>query len=267
MKNLKMYCVTNKVLNFLDNSNYNIGWVGNEISGKNYITCNKDDNIFFKEKYYSELTFQYWYWKNKLDINEKNWIGFCQKRRYWINKNSVDSIIDKANINDHILTKPPEDWNNFESIICKPIHVNKVKKIKMLKRGIKSLLKRPEIFFDESKQTLLFHFDMHHGYGNLEKAINLVNTEDREDFFNFVNYSTSYNPHIMFIAKPNIVDKWFDVLFSWLFRCEKVFGLKNLKGYDTQRLYAYLAERYLSYWFKHHTKSLEWPWVFYDASE
>ncbi len=34
MKNLKMYCVTNKVLNFLDNSNYNIGWVGNEISGQ-----------------------------------------------------------------------------------------------------------------------------------------------------------------------------------------------------------------------------------------
>ena len=43
-------------------------------------------NIFEKEVYYSELTFQYWYWKNKLDINDKSWIGFCQKRRFWLKK-------------------------------------------------------------------------------------------------------------------------------------------------------------------------------------
>ena len=54
----------------------------------------------------------------------------------------------------------------------------------------------------------------------------------------------------MFISKKKIIDKWFKSLFSWLFSCEKEFGLKNLKGYDQQRLYAYLAERYLSFWFK-----------------
>ena len=68
----------------------------------------------------------------------------------------------------------------------------------------------------------------------------------------------------MFVAKPHIVDQWFKVLFPWLFRCEKIFGFKNLKGYDTQRLYAYLAERYLSFWFEKYTKSLEWPWIFYE---
>jgi len=41
---------------------------------------------------------------------------------------------------------------------------------------------------------------MHHGYGNLRKAIELVDNEDREGFLNFVNNSISYNPHIMFIA-------------------------------------------------------------------
>ena len=80
-------------------------------------------------------------------------------------------------------------------------------------------------------------------------------------FKKFVNTSTSFNPHIMFIAKPTIAKKWFDKLFSWLFRCEKVFGFHNLSGYDTTRLYAYLAERYLSFWFKKYTKYIEWPVV------
>ena len=89
-----MYCVTNKVINFLDSTNYNIGWVGHENPPKNYILCNSKDNIFSKEKYYSELTFQYWYWKNIIDIQEDNWIGFCQKRRFWINKNSINNEIE-----------------------------------------------------------------------------------------------------------------------------------------------------------------------------
>jgi hypothetical protein len=79
------------------------------------------------------------------------------------------------------------------------------------------------------------------------------------EFRKFVNTSTSFNPHIMFIAKPTIAKKWFSKLFSWLFRCEKVFGFHNLSGYDTTRLYAYLAERYLSFWFKKYTKYIEWP--------
>jgi hypothetical protein len=267
MKNLEIYCVTNKTLNYLDQSNYNIGWVGNEIPAKNYILCNSEDNIFYKEKYYSELTFQYWYWKNKLRVEENNWIGFCQKRRFWIKKKSKNVIIDNDNFINHILSDAPEDWNGFDSIICEPIFVNRVKKIKMLKRGIIPLLKNPSIFFNENKQSLAFHFDMHHGFGNLKKAINLIDVEDRLDFLNFVNTSTSYNPHIMFIAKPEIANRWFSVLFPWLLRCEKEFGFKELKGYDTQRLYAYLAERYLSFWFNKHTKTLTWPWTIFDISK
>ena len=68
----------------------------------------------------------------------------------------------------------------------------------------------------------------------------------------------------MFISKSHIMNKWFEDLFAWLFECEKIFGFEVLKGYDTKRLYAYLAERYLSFWFKKYTKSLNWRWVFYE---
>jgi hypothetical protein len=68
----------------------------------------------------------------------------------------------------------------------------------------------------------------------------------------------------MFIAKPHIINDWFNNLFPWLMKCEDVFGFKNLQGYDTQRLYAFLAERYLSFWFKKYTDYTTWPWTFLD---
>ena len=71
MEKLRIYCVTNKKIDFLNNSCYRIAWVGKEKPLSNYILCNQGDNIFHKEKYYSELTFHYWYWKNLLN---KNWI-------------------------------------------------------------------------------------------------------------------------------------------------------------------------------------------------
>ena len=57
---------------------------------------------------------------------------------------------------------------------------------------------------------------------------------------------------------------WFENLFSWLESCEKQFNFQDLKGYDTQRLFAYLAERFLSYWVKKNFKYKEIDWVQLD---
>jgi len=104
MKNLEIYCVTNKTLPYLESFSYNLGGVGRENFSTNYIKCDHGDNIFEKEKYYSELTFQYWYWKNKLDVNKNNLIGFCQKRRFWIKKTSIDQSVNIKNFRDHFLS-------------------------------------------------------------------------------------------------------------------------------------------------------------------
>ena len=101
---------------------------------------------------------------------------------------------------------------------------------------------------------------MHHGYGNLDKAIDVIDSEDKDEFRAYVNNAISFNPHIMFIAKVEIANNWFSKLFPWLLRCEEIFGFDNLHGYDTKRLYAYLAERYLSFWFKKYSNYIEWPY-------
>jgi hypothetical protein len=261
---LNIYCVTNKVVPSLENTNLKLAAVGQNKFPESYLRSNFRDNIFYKEKHYSELTFHYWYWKNMMNISDNDWNGFSQRRRHWIKNSSVNKPIDINNLDEHILKEPENDWNNFDSIICKSIYVNKVKKIKILKRGWKSLFKNPSILFDEKKQNLLLHFDMHHGYGNLKKAIEQMEKEDRSDFYDFVNSNTKFNPHIMYISKNIILDKWFIFLFSWLSRCEKIFGLNKMTSYDTGRLYAYLAERYASFWFKKYTKYKEHPWTFID---
>ena len=258
--NLDIYCITDKKLEYLEKLPYKLGAVGKDIFNQKYIMSNNLENIYHKEKNYSELTFHYWFWKNQLKYNKKEWIGLCQKRRFWINPSVNIDTVNENNFINNLLLNIDDKYNEYESIICNSIKVSGVKKIKLLKRGWKNILKDPSIFFNKKKQSILLHFDMHHGFRNLERAINLLNQKDRSDFYEYVKNRDFFNPNIMFIAKPQILNKWFDNLFPWLEECEKIFGFENLKGYDTTRLYAYLAERYLSFWFKKYTKYLEFPY-------
>ena len=264
MEKIKFYCVTNKLINFLDFEEYNLAWVGKDNPPSNYLKCNYKDNIFHKEKNYSELTFHYWYWKNLLPYErDDQWVGFCQKRRYWI-KNKTTDIINTQNLHKYLLTEVIDEKNKINSFICDSIKVSGVKTTKLLKRGWRNVLKKPSIFFNENHQTIKVHFDMHHGHGNLEKAIMLLEKEDREDFDSYVRTYNFFNPHIMFISKKKIINKWFEALFPWLERCENEFGFNNLSGYDSTRIYAYLSERYLSFWFKKYTNYKEQAWTFLD---
>ena len=71
----------------------------------------------------------------------------------------------------------------------------------------------------------------------------------------------------MFITKsPTVMEAYFTDVFSWLLKCEKIFGF-NLIGYRKIRIYTFLAERFLPYWFKKYTKSIEWPVVYCDINK
>ena len=266
MNNLEIFCFTHIPLDDLENLGYKMAGIRRNEFPAQYITSDIGENIIEKEKYYSEYVFHYWFWKNKLKSYEDTiWIGFCQKRRFWLQKKISTKPKNFTDLNKVVLKEVPTEWNEYDAVIQPPMSL-KEKKMVMIKRGYRSLIKDPEIFFNEKKHTIKLHFDMHHGYGNLDKAIDLMNINDREDFREYVNTQNSFSPNNMFIAKKEIADKWFGDVFPWLFKCEEVLGFKNLKGYET-RIYAYLAERYLSFWFKKYTSSIEWPWAFVDLSE
>lgn len=264
MQKIEMYCVTDKEFQYLNELNYNLGAVGKDTFSNKYLRCDNKDNIYHKEKNYSELAFHYWFWKNEL-INKDNntWFGFCQKRRFWLNSRQESF---KNNILDMILQRASKEWENYEAVICEPIILG-TKFSKLLKRGWKNILKEPRLLFNHRHVSLKLQFDMNHGYNVMDKAINVMNEKDRDDFRNFVNKNNSYNPHIMFVAKKNLLNRYFQDQFDWLARCEDVFGFKNLKNYDQTRLYAFLAERFVSFWFKKYSKSIEWPWIVYEDNK
>ena len=263
MNNLNIFCVTDKPHKNLEALNVNLVGVGKRQFNQKYITCLNGKNIQKKEKYYSELTFHFWFWKNKLKKYKQNdWIGFCQKRRFWTKNSS--KVKNFEDLKKQIITKPKKEWNKYESIICKPIRVDNPKKMKLIKRGWRNILLDPSIIKQKKKQNIKLQFDMHHGFGVLDRAIDSMNIIDRENFRKFVNEEIKFNPHIMVISKKKILNMWFKDLFSWLFKCEKIFGFKDLKGYDQQRLYAFLAERYLSFWFLKKTIYLESDWCFFE---
>ena len=248
-KNLKIYCVTNKEVDFINDKTHILSWVGGQNVPENYVSCNTGENIYYKEKFYSELTFHYWYWKNILpNENDNAWVGFCQKRRFWI-KESSEKNINKENLNDYLIKEPLENWSNYDAIICKPIKVSGAKKIKIFKRGWKNLIQDPTILFNK-KTKYISSFRNASWLWKFRKAISELDLENKQDFLNYVKSNDSFNPHIMFISKAKIMNMWFENLFSWLERCEKHFQFNELNDYDTGRLFAYLAERYLSYWFK-----------------
>jgi len=267
VNNLKIFNVTNRADPLLDELYCQPAGVGKDKFPDNYLECKSGDNIFHKDPHYAEYVFHYWFWKNQLkNYDENSWIGFCQYRRYWLKEDYDKNItINRENLKDNVLNTIPLSWKNYDAVIAKKIYVDNPKFMKIVKRGFRNFIKDPSILFNNQKQTVKLHFDMFHGYGMLDKAIDLMNNNDRDNFREYVNKSRFFNPHHMFITHPKIMNEWFKSVFQWLFRCEEKFGFNSLSGYET-RLYGYLAERYLSYWFNKHTNPIEWEWAFVDMN-
>ena len=196
-------------------------------------------------------------------FNNSDWVGFCAYRRFWLNEqNDVNS---KLPFKDKTLKEVPEIWNNYDVILADKISMTNIKLIKILKYGKLALFKNPKSFL--KNRNIKFQFDMFHGNGVLDKAIDVLNSRDREDFRKFVNDNQSINQANLFISRSkSIVNEYYKTIFDWLDRCEKIFGF-NLSGYGKIRIYGFLAERFLPYWFNKNAKCLEWPIIFNDLTK
>ena len=257
----KIYCLG------LDNNLYlkikKLGYVPVGLGGDNFtpewIKDNTGENISSKNPYYGEYSFHYWIWKNELVNISDDWIGFCTYRRFWAK--NINSPIDQ--FNNNILENVPDEWRDYDVILGKKIDVTGIKLVKALKRGKKIFLKNPKYFL-KKKRNIKFQFDFFHGSGNLDKAIDLLDDENRNDFRNYVENNQSYNEGNMFISRSKKkISDYYEVIFPWLQKCEGLFGF-NLQGYENKRIYAFLAERFLPYWFNKNSKVLEWPIIFND---
>jgi len=266
MDNATIYChgLHNKMLSAIQNVKYvPVGLGGGKFS-KEWLRDDTLENISYKNKYYAEYTFYYWFWKNILPkVHDNHWIGFCSYRELWGNKKEITK---DSKFEDVVLTKIPDEWEKFDTVIGEQIFMNNLKFSKLVKHGLWSLVRNPSALI-KSKRNLRFHFDMWHGNGNLDKAIDCLDDSDRDDFKNYTRQNVSFSRGNMFVCRSKkIMNNYFSSIFPWLQRCEKIFGF-DLKGYGKTRMYAFLAERYLSYWFHKYTKPLQWPVIFFDITK
>ena len=267
MKNAKIFCLclNDNYLDKVKELDYIPVGLGKNSFSKDWVTDDNGINISTKNSYYGEYSFHYWLWKNELkNILDDTWIGFCTYRRFWQKENK--DLENNFDFKETILNNIPDEWNNFDVILANKISVENVKWLKVLKYGKVALYRNPGAIF-KKKRNIRFQFDMFHGNGMLDEAIKILNENDKKDFQEYINKETSFNPANMFICKSkDIMKDYYKTLFEWLEKCEKIFGF-DLKGYGKIRIYAFLAERFMPYWFKKNAKVKEWPILFQDLNK
>jgi hypothetical protein len=73
---------------------------------------------------------------------------------------------------------------NFRVILGEEIKLNRIKLIKIIKNGgIKSIINNYKPFIS-GEMNIKFQFDIFHGSGNIEKAINILDKNEQNDFYN-----------------------------------------------------------------------------------
>ena len=146
-------------------------------------------------------------------IQDNHWIGFCAYREYWGNKKKMTP---NSKIEDVVIKEIPAEWNKFDTIIGEHKYINDLKLSKLIKHGLWSLARNPSAIF-KSNRNIRFHFDMWHGNGNLDKAINLLDDENRETFREYTKKNISFSRGNMFVCRSKkIINDYYNSIFPWL---------------------------------------------------
>ena len=261
---MKIFCLS------IYNNNYEIFkklnlipvGLGNEKFDTQWLNDKGTQNISNKNKNFGEYTFHYHLWKNIFINREYNdWIGFCSYRRFWTNGSKVN-VQSFEDLNNILINRKNSDWEKFDVVLGDPLVFKKIKNSKLIKRNIIEVIKKPSVLF--KKNTLMDQFRIFHGSLFLEKSLKLLSPINRSGFVDFLN-GYELNPYNMFICRNSkILNEFYNEIFPWLFKCEEEFKDLNLKGYDKLRIYGFLAERYMPYWFKKNFNTTTCPITFFE---
>lgn len=193
-----------------------------------YLYDDFGDNISDLNKYYSELTGEYWAWKN----TSQDIVGFCHYRRWFVKNFKWEKITRNDILNDLM---------EYDIILPKKMRFNK-----SLYEFHKELnIKRPnydvryEDYVKVSKVLEEFFPDYFECYNNVMNG----------------NYIWTNN---MFICKKRLANQYFEWLFDVLNRINYEVDLSKYDSRDS-RIFGFIAERlFTCYILKNHLKYKEY---------
>jgi hypothetical protein len=230
---------------------------------------NEKKNISVKFFSYADLVGHYYIWKNFLDkYNQDSWIGFSQYRRLWI-KNKIARDIQLNLLERIILTDIDESWNEYDAIIPPAFFFRKKKK--EIVRNILLFPIKRDISLFKYKTTVLDQFAQSLGpFGKdlIFEIIQYLPASESYDFLEFLKSRTHLSAHGMYISKVKIINQYSNLIFEWFLKCENVINKNNnLPLIKNSRIFQYINERFLDYWFSKYYKVLRWPMVMYNENK
>ena len=222
MSDMKIYVLTHKKFDFEGAPLYEPLLNGSALLGDDFGYTRDDtgDNISKLNPYYSELTGQYWAWKN----SDADIIGFCHYRRYFVNGLSLKKL-KKKDI-EKIL-------KNHDIILPQKRYLDKTN-IEEIKAGHEKL---------NISQTV-------EDYDLLRDIIKEKTPEYLESFDEVLNAKEAYWFN-MYICKKEILDDYFEWSFTIL---EEFRKQADFSKYDegNRRVLGYLSERLINVYVKKH---------------
>ena len=226
-------------------------------------------NISEKFLSYADLVGHYYIWKNFLDkYNQDSWVGFSQYRRLWI-KNKINNNVELNVLDRIILTDIDESWNEYDAIIPPAFFFRKKKK-EILKNILLFPIKR-DISLFKYKTTVLDQFAQSLGpFGKdlIFEIIQYLPTSESYDFLEFLKTRTYLSAHGMYISKVKIINQYSNLIFEWFLKCENIINKNNnLPLIKNSRIFQYINERFLDYWFSKYHKVLRWPMIMYNENK
>lgn len=224
-----IYIITHKKFDsyFTDDEHYKVLHVGtNDNCDDKYLRDDIGDNISYKNKYYCELTGQYWIWKNV--IGDENQItGIIHYRRYFTTR--IDSFIyTYFHIKPKVLSweKIKKSLRNNDIIVPQPCWIHQT---------IENCYARNHV-----KEDLYI----------VEKAIAALYPDYLEDYIKVLN-GHWYIYANMLLTKKNIFDDYSKWLFNIMGYVEKRNDISKYKDDYQKRVYGFLSERLLQVWITH----------------
>jgi hypothetical protein len=222
---------------------YKLVYVGGTEPGPGELSDASQDSIAERNPGFSELTAHYWVWKNLFpSMAPDETVGFCHYRRFptfGLAASSWDDVM-RLDCEQKIAAVLS---SGHDVIMAEPLTYTMRSLRSCL--GASAYLLRP--ILPGTVLTLAEHYRVGHSPSDLKTAIALLPPEHREGFAAFLN-TKELAPYNMYIARKDLLNDYFAVLFEWLFAVEKKIDIERHNRYQ-RRVFGFLAERFAPYYF------------------
>lgn len=266
MDSLQIFSVTHLCLGDPGCAGITPIYVGHGECPSHWLRDNSGDHIHERNSSFCELTAQYWVWKNLFpSFAADDIVGFFHYRRFLAPRSvfANDAKIPAEEFKEEYLAEFPQYLQGSACDVILPESIQ----FKSLYNTVKYTAKavRDRLFRETRRSrwdaTVYSQYTYTGGCeGDLLRATDALDSQHSKGFQEYCRQSYTLHPYNIYIARADTLNRYFALLFEWLFKCERVIRL-DTKSVNERRVFGFLAELFASYYFTTQCNVTEAPIV------